>query len=224
MKLLANQKGIALVTALLLTLISLTIVMYLFYMITAGVKLSGANKRYKTALEASYGATDLIIKEIIPAIFSKTIAEGSSTPYATSLAGLYASSMDFYPSSSSSDACLMEKITKPSSKWSAACSKTTNPKDSPDFSIKLNSTSSDPFTVYTKIIDTICSDKRAYPTGKCTGSDLSGYDQLDGGQGTTGGASGITVQAMPATYRIEVQGERTTNSSERSKLSILYAY
>jgi len=222
MKLLANQKGIALITALLLTLISLTIVMYLLFMITSGVKLSGANKRYKTALEASYGSTDLIIKEIIPAIFSKTIAVNAYTPWDNSLRDLgYSTSMDF---TANTDACLLDKLTNPSSNWGPACSKSPNAKESPDFSIKLNSTSSDPFTVYTKIIDTICSDKRAYPTGKCTGSDLSGYDQLDGGQGTTGGAAGITVQSMPATYRIEVQGERTTNFSERSKLSILYAY
>jgi len=221
MKLLANQKGIALITALLLTLISLTIVMYLLFMITSGVKLSGANKRYKTALEASYGSTDLVIKEIIPAIFSKTIAVNAYTPWDNSLSLLYPPGMDF---TANTDTCLMDKITKSSSNWGPACSKSPNPKESPDFSIKLNSTSSDPFTVYTKIIDTICSDKRAYPTGKCTGSDLSGYDQLDGGQGTTGGAAGITVQSMPATYRIEVQGERTTNFSERSKLSILYAY
>ncbi len=224
MKLLASQKGIALVTALMLTLISLTIIMYLLYMITSGAKLSGANKRYKTALEASYGSTDLVIKEILPAIFSKTIAGGGSTPWATSLTGLYASPMGFYPNDNTHDACLMDKLTKSPSNWGSTCSKSSNPKESPDFSIKLNSTSSDPFTVYTKIIDTICSDKRSYPIGKCTGSDLSGFEQLDGGQGTTGGAAGITVQAMPAIYRIEVQGERTTNPSERSKLSVLYAY
>lgn len=222
MKLLANQKGIALVTSLMLTLISLTIIMYLLYMITSGVKLSGANKRYKTALEASYGATDLVIKEIMPALFIKTIAEGTSDPNTTSFNGLFASSMNF--TTNTDQTCLMQKMTRSSSLWDPACSKSSNPKESTDFSIKLNSTTSDPFTVYTKIVDTVCSDKRSYPTGKCTGSDLSGFDQLDGGQGTTGGSSGVTVQAMPAIYRIEVQGERTTNPSERSRLSVLYAY
>ena len=222
MKLLANQKGIALVTSLMLTLISLTIIMYLLYMVTSGVKLSGANKRYKTALEASYGATDLVIKEIMPALFNKTIAAGSNDPTA-SFTGLFAASINFTKEADST--CLMQKMTSSSSKWDLACSKSSNPKESTDFMITLNSTSSDPFNVYTKIIDTICSDKRPYSTGgKCTGSDLSGFDQLDGGQGTTGGASGVTVQAMPATYRIEVQGERSTNPLEKSRLSVLYAY
>lgn len=218
MKPLANRKGIALVTSLMLTLISLTIVMYLLYMITAGVKQSGANKRYKTALEASYGAVDLVIKEVMPQLFTATIAGGRTDPtYA--LAGMYASSVNF---TNSGDACLMEKLTKPSSQWT--CSKTTNPTVSPDFSFRLNATGSDTFTVYTKIVETICSDKRDYPTGKCTGSDLSGIDYLDGGQGTTGGASGVSVQAMPAIYRIEVRGQRTTSPLEKSNLSILYAY
>lgn len=201
-----------------LTLISLTIVMYLLYMVTSGVKLSGANKRYKTALEASYGATDLVIKEILPTLFTATIAASLNNP-TTALSGLYASSLNF---TTATDACLMEKLTKPSSQWS--CSKTTDPKDSPDFSLRLNSTGSDPFTVYTKIVETICSDKRPYPTGKCTGSDLSGIDYLDGGQGTTGGSTGVSVKAMPAMYRIEVRGERTNNPIEKSTLSVLYAY
>jgi Tfp pilus assembly protein PilX len=214
---LANKKGIALVTALMLTLISLTIVMYLLYMVTSSVKMSGANKRYKTALEASYGMTDLVIKEILPTMFTSTIAASLTNP-TTTLGSLYASSLHF---TMSTDACLMEKLTKPSSQWT--CSKTTDPKVSPDFSLRLNSTGTDPFTVYTKIVETICSDKRPYPEGKCTGSDLSGLD-LDGGQGTTGGSTGVSVKAMPAVYRIEVRGERTNNPVEKSALSILYAY
>ena len=220
---LANQKGMALVTSLMLTMISLTIVMYLLYMITSGVKLSGANKRYKTALEASYGMTDLVMKEIIPTMFASSIAAGTSTP-TTALNALYGSSLHF---TTATDACMMEKLTKPASQWTTSnCGNTisTNPKDSPDFSLRLNSTGSDPFTVYAKIVETMCSDKRPYPTGKCTGSDLSGIDYLDGGQGTTGGISGVNVQAMPATFRIEVRGERTSNAVEKSNISVLYAY
>ena len=213
---LTNKKGIALVTALMLTLISLTIILYLMYMVTSGVKLSGANKRYKTALEASYGMTDLVTKEIMPTLFTSTISSGLTNP-GSGLVGLNSNSTF----NKATDACLMEKLTKPSSQWT--CSKTSDPKDSPDFSLRLNSTSSDSFTVYAKIVETICSDTRTYPTGKCTGSDLSGLD-LDGGQGTAGGSTGVSVKAMPATYRIDIQGERSTNPLEKSKLSILYAY
>jgi hypothetical protein len=219
-----NEKGIALVTALMLTMISLTIVMYLMYMVTSGVKLSGANKRYKTALEASYGAADMVIKEIMPTLFTATIANSLTNPMtALNTSGLYSAS--FFLPTGITDACLMDKLTKPSSQWGSSCSKTSDPKNSPDFKIQLQSTGSDPYIVYTKIVETICSDPRPYPTGKCTGSDLSGIDYLDGGQGTTGGSSGITVKSMPAAFRIEVQGERNVNNPiEKSRLSVLYAY
>jgi hypothetical protein len=220
MKLLTDNKGIALVTSLMLTLISLTIVMYLLLMVMSGAKTSGANKRYRTALEASYGGTEMILKEIIPIIFTTTLSSSLTNPSAA-LAGLYPSSFNF---TSGTDACIMDKLTKPSSQWGTGCSTTSDPKITPDFSLRLNSASADTYTVYTKIVDSVCSDKRPYPTGKCTGSDLSGYEQLDGGQGTAAGSSGVNVQSMPATYRIEIVGEKTSNPKEKSHLSVLYAY
>lgn len=218
MKLLANKKGVALITALMLTLISLTIVMYLMYVISAGVKMSGANKRYKTAQEAAYGSTEIVLKDIIPIMFNNMTSAGWSPKN-----NLEASGFALYLSlDSSSDTCLKEKLTRPASKWSLTCSRLSDAKSAYDVKLNLNSTA-DPFTVYTKIVDTMCSDPKPYPAGKCTGSDLSGV-QLDCGAGTTGGCGGVTVQHLPATYRIEVQGERSTNPQEISKLSILYAY
>ncbi|MDD2898468.1 MAG: hypothetical protein PHI31_07120 [Desulfuromonadaceae bacterium] len=213
-----NNNGIALVTSLMLTLISLTIVMYLLLMVTSGIKQSGANKRYRTALEATFGATDIVIKELLPKIFTETFSNNLTNPSAT-----YPTTLNFM--SANSDSCIMDKLTKQPSQWGVGCSNTSDPKVSADFTLKLNSTSlTDSYTVYTKIVDTVCSDKRAYPAGKCTGSDLSGYEQLDGGQGTAAGSSGVSVQAMPATYRIEIVGEKTSNPKEKSHLSILYAY
>lgn len=215
MKLLANQKGIALITSLMLTLISLTIVMYLMYMITAGVKMSGANKRYKTALEASYGSTDIVLKEVFPVLFS-----GVGAPATALSTSGFASSLNL---TSATDACLKEKLTRPASKWSSACSSSSDAKTAADITLTLNSTSSDPFKIYTKIVDTMCSDPRPYPAGNCTGSDLSGID-LDSGSSVGGSSAVVSVQQLPATYRIEVQGERSTNPLEKSKLSILYAF
>ena len=220
MKHLTDNKGIALVTSLMLTLISLTIVMYLFLMVTSGAKISGANKRYRSALEASYGGTDIIMKEVIPKIFTTTLSSNLTNP-SVALNGLYPTSFNF---TTGTDACIMDKLTKPSSQWGTGCSTSSDPKILPDFSLRLNSASTDTYTVYTKIVESVCSDKRPYPTGKCSGSDLSGYDLLDGGQGTASGSSGVTPQSMPATYRIEIVGEKTNNSKEKSHLSVLYAY
>lgn len=221
MKLLAENKGIALVTSLMLTLISMTIVMYLLYMITSSIKISGANKRYRTALEASFGSTDMIIKEVIPTIFTKTIAESLINPSDAIGSLSYPSYLNF---TMNSNACIMDKLTKPSSAWGAGCSNSSDPKVNTDFKMELKSTSTDTYTVYTKIVDSACPDKRPYPVGKCTGSDLSGYELLDSGMGTTGGLSGVTPKAAPAMYRIEVVGERTYNPIEKSKLSVVYAY
>ncbi len=220
MKLLTDNKGIALVTSLLLTLISLTIVMYLLLTVMTGAKISGANKRYRTVLEASYGGTELILKEVIPTIFTTTLSSSLANPTAA-LAGLYPTSFNF---TTGTDACIMDKLTKPSSQWGTGCSTSSDPKILPDFSLRLNSAATDTYAVYAKIVDSVCADKRPYPSGKCTGSDLSGYELLDGGQGTAAGSSGVTPQSMPATYRIEIAGEKTSNPKEKSQLSVLYAY
>lgn len=218
--LLKNNDGIALVTALMLTLISLTIVSYLLLMVTSSISQSAANKRYKTALAASYGATEIVMKEIIPNIFRDTLANSLTNP---SSSASYPTDAAFF--TANTDSCIMDKLTKPPSLWGAGCTNSADPKVNTDFTLKLNSTTaSETYTVYTKIIDTICSDKRPYPEGKCSGSDMSGYELLDGGAGTSGGASGVSVQAMPALYRIEILGEKTSNPKEKSKLSVLYAY
>ncbi|GAM07848.1 hypothetical protein OR1_00117 [Geobacter sp. OR-1] len=218
MKPIRNQKGMALVTSLMLTLISLTIVMFLMYLITSGVQLSGANKRYKTSLEASYGGVEIIAKDVMPQLFANI-----SSPSAAISAGGFGTAFNFPATTdATANACLHKKLTSPSSSW-GTCSSTTDPKTSPDMRLTLNSTTSDPYTLYSKIVDTVCSDSRPYPEGKCTGSDLSGV-YLDGGLGVAGGNSDVAVQPKPALYRIEVTAEHSGNSQEKSNLSILYAY
>lgn len=219
MKPLGNEKGMALVTALMLTLISLTIVMFLMYMVTSSIKMSGANKRYKTALEASYGGADIVAKEVMPQLF-----QNMSSPSSAISSGGFSAAFNFSASSNTAaNACLKQKLTRSSSSWGASCSGSVDPKIAPDMTLTLNSTSSDPFTVYTKIVDTICSDTRPYPVGKCTGSDLSGM-YLDSGMGVAGGASDVAVQPKPAVYKIEVTSERSTNPKEKSNVSVLYAF
>lgn len=216
MKPLANEKGIALVTALMLTFISLTIVMYLMYMMTMGTKMSGANKRYKTALNASYGATEMIAKDFVNAMFSNL-----STP---SVPLKLLDPTNKVSMATTTDTILRQKLTSDSSKWTNLDSKGYDPKTAPDFTLTLNSTTSDPFKVYGKIVETDCSDKRPYPQGKCTGSDLSGVEMLDVGVAVTGLGAGITPTNRPALYRIEIRSERSANPRERANLSVLYAY
>ena len=58
MRFMKNEKGIALVMVLILSLISLAIVSALLFMITQGTQVSGFQKFYRTAEEASLGGAE----------------------------------------------------------------------------------------------------------------------------------------------------------------------
>ena len=203
-KCLNNEKGIALVTALILTLISLTIIMALLYMITAGTKLSGAQKRYKSSLEASQGGAEILLKDIIPTVMRNY----SSSTLVTQVQNDF-SAVTLQVDSAQN--CLQAKLTRPSSQWPAGCSNTSNPKESPDISFNLQATTGNSFVVYTKIVDTVKGN-----------TDVSGL-QLEGA-GVAESSPVLTPQHFPYIYRLEVQGERATNAKEQANISVLYAY
>lgn len=217
---LKSEKGIALVTALMFTLLSLGIIMMLLHMVTQGTKLAGVQKRYKTAVEASYGAIDLVTKDIVPQMFS-SYTTAAKLP---NLASSFSSISMVLPSSN----CLQEKRTKSTAQWDvsicAASTKTDAPKVSPDMTFSLpDSSGQTGYIVYTKIIDTRCGGNAGQP---CTNSSENppGTETLSTGGGTTSGSGTITPQHLPAYYRLDVQGERAANPKERANISVLYAY
>lgn len=55
-----NQRGVALLTALIMSLIIMAMVTGVLYFVTQSTKMSGAGKRYATADEAATGATDVM--------------------------------------------------------------------------------------------------------------------------------------------------------------------
>lgn len=203
-KLLNNEQGVALVTALLLTLISLGIIMALFTMITSGIKLTGAQKRYRTALEATHGGTEVAIKDIIPLVLRNYSTSNLVTQVQTEFGGI-ALQVD------TTQECLQAKLTKTASQWPAGCSAAMSPKQSPDMSFSLQATAGDPYRVYAKIVDTVSGN-----------SDLSGL-QLEGA-GVAESSPVLTPQHFPYLYRVEVQGERSANAREQANISALYAY
>lgn len=216
---LRNEKGIALVTALLFTLISLGIIMALLAIVIQGTKVSAANKSYKTATEAGYGAIDLITKDVFPAILSS----GFDDAYRAKLT----EHLRMVALTETQLSCLNQKMSKPASPsaWASCTSEATTPvpTQAPDLTFTLKATN-DPagFKIYTKIIDTQCGGDTA--AGQlCTNSDNSGIDYLDSG-GVTEGAASVTPQHKPAYYRIEVQSERAVNPKEKAQMSVLYGY
>lgn len=204
MKTLRNEEGAALVTALLMTLISLGIVMSLLILIQEQTRHSGAHKRYKNALEASHGAVELMAKELIPLMFS-----GGADPKSTLTTEFASINLD-----TASNACLQQKLTLPASGWTAcgASSKSLNPKLDSDLTFKLQGTTGSGFNVYAKIVDT-----------QPGNSDTSGLE-LDSGAGVTGTSSGVSPKHIPAMYRLETEGESADNPKEKAALTVLYAY
>lgn len=199
-----NKRGIALVTSLMLTLISLTIVMALLYMITQGTTVSASLKRYKTALEATHGGSQLFTKDILPFILQNYENSNLQTEMDSSF-GAVTLNLE------TSLACLQAKITTHSSTWPEGCSNTSDPKKSPDLTFKLSATTGAPYTIYSKIIESFVGN-----------TDVSGL-QLEGA-GVSEAQSGITPQHFPYLYRLELQGERENNPAAQANIEVLYAY
>lgn len=213
-----NNKGIALITALMFMLISLAIIMALLTIVTQGTRVSGASKSYSSATEAGYGAVDLVSRDILPAMFKGTF----DATYKANLTDAVGLSLSF-----PLDACFNQKLGKPTSLWTdcvAGQATSFDPAQSPDMTFTLKATN-DPvgFKVYAKIADTRCGGDSA-AGDPCSNSDNTGVDYLDAGSGVTSSSGMVTPQHRPAYYRIEVQSERAVNPNEKSQLSVLYAY
>ncbi len=199
-----NNKGVALVTSLMFTLLTLTIVMALLYMVTAGIQASGQNKKYRTAVEASYGGTDITIKDVLPVMLQNY----SSATFINDVQGAFTGvSLQVLSDSK----CLQSKLVKKTADWDSTCSSTSDPKKSPDLQMTLQPVSGNPFIVTSKIVDTVAGN-----------SDTSGL-QLEG-SGVAESSPLLTPKSIPYVYRIEVQGERQTNATSQANLEVLYAY
>jgi hypothetical protein len=74
MKSIRNQKGIALFTALLMSLVIMAMVTGVLYFVTQSTKMSGAGKRYTTADEAAAGSIDIIKDSINLTIWGGSIS------------------------------------------------------------------------------------------------------------------------------------------------------
>jgi len=206
MKYIRNEDGIALITALMFTLICLAMVMTLMYYVLTATKMSAAQKTYRNSLEASYGGTELVTKIIIPRLFSN---------YSTgklSLDGDFgAGKLDLQLGGD-----LQAKLMNARGTLWGGASTTVNPKDAPDmvFTLKGQNAGNN-FRVYSKIVDTVSG------VGLV---DASGIDYLDAGIGVAGTSNSTQTPRTPNIYTVEVQGEAAVNPKEKAGLSVLYAY
>jgi hypothetical protein len=207
MKLIRNKRGVALVTALLLTLITLCIIAGVFYALTQNIQSAASQKIYRSSVEATYGGSELMVKEILPRLFSGE----SPSAIKTSLSSI---NMEFY--SKADGSCLQDKLLNAPSGWSTNCSAANativDPKVAPDVKFELNGQSGNKYVVYSKIVDTIPGTPYLPPG-----------PQLEGGGVTAPGGTG-TSSGQHYVYRMEISGERKVNPSEKAEVSILYEY
>lgn len=212
MKILRNEDGVALITALMFTLICLGMIMTLLYYVLLNTKITAAQKQYKNAISAAYGGTEVVTKAIIPVLFSD---------YST---GKLALRQDFGTATlnleyGQTDDVIKRKLNNATADWGIVGTSgqrhSVNPKEQPDFIFTLKGGSSGDFKVYSKIVDTVPG------VGLI---DASGIDYLDGGIGVAGSSSSTTTLRTPQIYSIEVRGERSVKPKENAGLSVLYAY
>ena len=210
-----NEKGIALVTVLVLSFIALSIMSTLLYFVVQGTKMSAFFKRYETAREAGMGGAEiagalinsrgkLVVTGLTnypkecdcgdpDVVGDNTFSDG------TTLTGAYI--------------CLCAKLCDTTANWPSTCSSSLDAASTPDMQLSLAGLGTTPgYTVFAKIVDT-----------------APGYTDMSGGQlGGTGvvSSSSQTLRAppQPYMYRLEVNAQSKENIMERSNISVLYAY
>jgi hypothetical protein len=213
-----NEKGIALVMILILSAIALAIMAGLIYMITTGTQISGLQKRYQTAQEAAQGGVEFVAKEIVPRTIGSTDVT-DLTNIESTLQSEYSLIYLSFPATSSAS-CLRDKLLRSTVDWTNCNSdnksfdlEKSDGTTIADFTLRLTGVAPQPdFSVYAKIVDTI------EGNSDCSGLSLEGLGVTESGSGM------VSPQHFPIIYRIEVQGERSTNPDERANFSVLYAY
>lgn len=199
-----NNKGVALLTALMMTVIMLSIILGVMYLIDQSIKGSAARKTYSNVVEASYGGADLYAREIIPKLFDNVSTNKAAV----------VNSLTLIQAQFASSPCLRNKLENATASWGTTitnCDSGINPKINPDVSFELKGLDEQGFMVYSKIIDTT------------PGVPYTGGNQLVGG-GVAESSAGSTLKLDHYVYRIEVSGERKARPVEKSNISVLYEY
>jgi len=193
---LSNDKGIALVMVLILSLIALVIMSGLIYMVTSGTQASGIGKRYSTALEAGKSGRDIAYQ----------VLSARGNPYTAAEAAL----VNFNITASAT--CLSDKLNKATPNWSACDSSLTIiPGTTSTYDMTFQLGSNPIYTAYAKIVDTVDGN--------------SGADEGLVAHGVVASNTGeVTVVSIPYLYTMEIDTENTNNPMERAKLSVLYQY
>ncbi len=210
---LGSEKGVVLVVVLVLSAVALIIMTTLIYMIMTGTQASGMQKRYKTAMEAAQGGSDVFYQVIalrgedsgLQQFRTNINSFGLNFDYPVNSGCTGTASGTTYPG-------LKAKLLAPSSSWTN-CSDTItiNPTDPTTYDITAELGTTTKYKIYAKIV------------GATQGN--SGGDEGLLNKGVVSANTGeVAVLGIPYLYTIEVSSENSAKPEERAKLSILYEY
>ncbi len=198
-----NQKGIALIVALILSLVSLVLIGMALYISTQGTKLSGRLKSYATALSAANGAYE-IATTILPSIKQQSSFDLSNIDSLKS----------------NNEKCLNIKLNNLTQNWTSTSGWSYNHCPS------LNNATSSNIDDIRNYYDLKYKLGDYYIYIKVTSSSL-GNTQLPSQSLSSGGVSSSGLGSkpsptMPHLYRIEILSEK--NGSDEVHVTALYAY
>ena len=213
-----NEKGIALVMVLVLAAISLSIMTALIYMLVGGTRTSGIQKRYKTALEAGIGGSEVTYQLVslrgqatdqtsfINNMNTLGLNASVTTPNTCTRSGIAAcSTYAVYTG-------LAAKLNRPTSCWTGCDSSVTiTPGTNTTYDMRFDIGTTTTYRVYAKIVDTV-------------EGNSGGDEGLIKGGVVSANSGEVTVQSKPYLYTIEIDAENSNNRDERAKLSVLYQY
>lgn len=201
---LGNDRGIALVMALILGLIGMLMIVSLLYMAGTGIWTSGSKKRYQTALEASHGGMNFFAKEIIQRGVGGTTLFGMGT-----YGGIFDPGNPGPTDNTAASAAFNTKLTTTGIIGDAGY-----PVSNPDATMTLAFVAPNPnMTINAAIL------------GSSRGNSGTSQNVLVGGGVVNSNSGTVTPQHIPYLYQTDIQGQSTLLfSRERARLSSVYAY
>jgi hypothetical protein len=210
MKYSSGDKGAALVVVLAIVVLSAAMFAVVLYFIQKGTETSGLEQRYETAKDASLGAIDVFVKDIIPAAIG--VASVTPTSSLSTALSRFNTVSSATIAAGATDSCFSDKLLKSTGSWGGGCNSTADPKTSPDLTFTLQGNGGQSFRVFTKIVDTVSGN-----------SNTSGI-LLEGSSVAEPQSGVVSIQHFPYMYSLEVQGEGQQNLSERASFEALYAF
>lgn len=200
---LGNEKGVALVMALVLGLVGMLMITAILYLVGTGTWTSGSKKRYQTALEASHGGMTFFAKEIIQ--------NGIAGTSLSAMGAMYNGMLTYV----TNDADFKTKLT------------TTGYPGYPGYPVavgdnvvtKPDATMTLLFTAPTPNINV-----NAVILSTSQGNSGTSQNVLVGGGVVSNNSGTVTPQHMPYLFQTDIQAQSALSSREKARLSAIYAY